>query len=76
MNNTYTNRFRGKGPTDSPPAQLCVSVPKAGHYDVQWWNTIAGTPTRRETIATTNDTLRLTLPGALSDEACRIGRLP
>jgi hypothetical protein len=69
---TYANRFRGRGPTDAPPAELRVPVPHPGRYEVQWWDTAEGLPTRHQIVEAADGALRMAFPGTLCDEACHI----
>ncbi|MBN2561154.1 MAG: DUF5060 domain-containing protein [Phycisphaerae bacterium] len=70
--NTYANHFRGEGPTLSPLTTLRIPVTRQGAYEVQWWDTVKGHPTRRETASSRKGHLEVAYPGTLTDEACVI----
>lgn len=73
---THVNQYRKKLPTIATSAKIRVPVEKDGRYEVQWWNTYEGIPTRREIVKSEEGVLTLPFSGTTSDEACKISRIP
>jgi hypothetical protein len=70
--NTFANHYYAKPPTDAPPATVRVALKKPGRYTAEWWDTVKGEPTGRQTVEAGNGFAVLEFPGTLSDAACRI----
>lgn len=74
--NTHVNHYREKAPTKAPPAVIRVPTNSSGRYEVEWWDTYKGEPTRHDRVEADEGILTLWFPGTTSDEACIIRRVP
>jgi hypothetical protein len=70
--NTAANRLHKRPPVDQPPATIRLAVSKLGRYEAEWWDTVKGVPTRRESVEAKDGFVVLNFPGTLSDEACKL----
>jgi len=70
--NTYIEHMHGQKPSLKPQAELHVPVESSGLYDIEWWDTVKGAPTRHETVRAAGTSLTIVFPGTLSDAACKI----
>ena len=68
----WKNVFDEKPIAAIPSHEVTLHGLPAGNYSVEWWDTSAGAPTKRESVEVTADGLRLRLPELKTDVAARI----